>query len=144
MAALVIIFFLVGLALAGGGIALLVRRGAGTGPSGPHVPVPATVVRQVGLRQPPVLEVDYPGPDGRPLRGRVTVPMSAAGFGQALLTGGATTTVWVDPRRPADISLQQSGSAGGSARVLGGALMLFFGLGALFLGAMFSFVLPFG
>ncbi|TRW43536.1 DUF3592 domain-containing protein [Georgenia yuyongxinii] len=143
MAVLVIFLFLVGLALVAGGIVLLVRRGAGAGSSGPRVPVPATVVRQVGLRQPPVLEVDYPAPDGRPLRGHVSVPMSAAGFGQALLTGGSPTTVWVDPRRPEDISLQQSGRSG-SGRALGGALMLFFGLGALFFGAMFSFLLPFG
>ncbi|MCU1442263.1 MAG: hypothetical protein JWQ59_413 [Cryobacterium sp.] len=131
------ILSLVGVALIVGGIVLLVRRADVQEGFGPRVPIPAIVVRQVGLRQPPIFEVDYPGPDGRPLRGQVQVPLSAAGLGQALLTRGAPTTVWVDPTRPADPSLVQSGQSR-SLPVFAGILLLFFGSGAI-LFALVSF-----
>ena len=140
MAALAIILFVVGVALVGAGIALIVGGGKSRGVTSPRVAVPASVVRQVGLRQPPILEVDYPGPDGRPLRGRVQVPMSVAGFGQSLLTRGATTTVWVDPRRPLDISLEQGGDSGTIPRFVG-LVLVFLGAGALIAAAIQLFVL---
>ncbi|WP_127128707.1 DUF3592 domain-containing protein [Georgenia sp. SYP-B2076] len=136
-AAIIAIPIVLGLALLGLGIWLVVRSSRGRARRPTHrIAVPAVVVDASTFVQPPILELEYPGPDGRPWRGKVQVSVSPAGFRHAASARGDRLTVWVDPRNPADVKLHPAGSSSGSVVV--GCVVAFLGFGLLFFSLFFA------
>jgi hypothetical protein len=93
-------FLLLGVALVGGGL-LVVRSTRSTH----RVPIQGVVVALSRMTRPAMVTVEYPAPDGSPLRAR-----RAAGALAGLSVGGPIT-VQVDPRNPRDVSLGSGGAA---------------------------------
>ncbi|MBX9244717.1 DUF3592 domain-containing protein [Actinotalea ferrariae] len=93
-------FALLGVALVVGGL-LMVRSQR----SSRWVAVPGRVVDRSFLTTPTRVTVEYPAPDGAPLRARVSAGLMGGLRGPEV---GADVTVYVDPRRPTDVTLGPS------------------------------------
>lgn len=92
-----------------------------------HVPVQAVVVQYANWTRPGHVVFDYPLPDGTWGRARRTTGIVSPVIGGrrgALVAAGDRFTVYVDPRRPADVKLARRSSAGASA----GVMLVIFGL----------------
>lgn len=101
-----------------------------------RVQVPARVLSSVPVPGGDVVEVEYPGPDGAPLRARVPTFLVTAP-GQPYTFDG---TVWVDPARPHDVTPRRHGrTTGATVTLVLAAVVLVAGLGALVAAGVVAF-----
>ncbi|WP_456786040.1 hypothetical protein [Cellulomonas sp. P5_C5] len=125
---LAILLLLLGLIALPVGIVLLVRAR-----SVPRIQLPARVVSKVDVVAGDVMTVEYPGPDGAPLRAEVF-----AAFRQGL---GATPMfhgyVYVNPEDPTDVKTRPQGKVGpGWTVTIIGIVLLVLGLVLLLVALM--------
>lgn len=102
---------LLGVLLVGGGL-LMVRSARS-----PHrVAVAGRIIERSWMTTPTRVTVEYPAPDGTPLRARLSAGLAGGLRGPR---PGDPVTLYVDPRHPQDVSL----GPGGAATVYGWAFV---------------------
>ena len=103
-----------------------------------RVQVEGVVVQYTHFVRPPSVVFDYPLPDGTWRRACRVVGVAAVQGEGFFVRPGARIPVYVDPRRPEDVSLGPFGSVGG----LGGLIMVFVGAVMIMFGLVIVLSAP--